>query len=267
MYGTAWKEERTEELTRLAIDAGYRAIDTANQRRHYHEAAVGEAVGLWLKRGKLRREDLFLQTKYTFLPGQDRRLPYDPEAPIAAQVEQSVQSSLAHLQTDFLDSLLLHGPSRRFGLGAADWEAWGAMEGLAERGVARVIGVSNVSAEQLESLLDRARRPPVFVQNRCFARMGWDADVRRLCRARGIAYQAFSLLTANVEVLQSPLIRRIAGRLRSTIPQVIFCFARAAGMLPVTGTSDPEHMRQDIESLRLELSDEEVRLIESSSAV
>ena len=44
LYGTAWKEDATERLTRLAIDAGFRGIDTANQRRHYHEAGVGEAL-------------------------------------------------------------------------------------------------------------------------------------------------------------------------------------------------------------------------------
>ena len=44
MYGTAWKEEETRRLVGLALEAGFRAIDTANQRRHYHEAGVGEAL-------------------------------------------------------------------------------------------------------------------------------------------------------------------------------------------------------------------------------
>ncbi len=77
-YGTAWKEDGTERLTRLAITAGFRAIDTANQRRHYHEAAVGQAVAKAIAEGQLKRDDLFLQTKFTFQHGQDHRLPYDP---------------------------------------------------------------------------------------------------------------------------------------------------------------------------------------------
>ena len=44
LYGTAWKEDDTERLTRLAIDAGFRGIDTANQRKHYFEAGVGAAM-------------------------------------------------------------------------------------------------------------------------------------------------------------------------------------------------------------------------------
>ncbi len=82
VYGTAWKEDETATLVRQALQAGFRAIDTANQRKHYHEAAVGEAL-----RG-IPRGELWLQTKFTFLDGQDQRLPYDPKAPINRKVEQ-----------------------------------------------------------------------------------------------------------------------------------------------------------------------------------
>src|SRR5262245_2596100 len=98
-YGTAWKEERTASLTRLAIETGFRAIDTANQRKHYVEAGVGEAVAALIDEGKIKREELFLQTKFTFARGQDHRLPYDPQAPFGEQVAQSFASSLEHLRT------------------------------------------------------------------------------------------------------------------------------------------------------------------------
>src|ERR1044071_2391294 len=110
LYGTAWKEDQTRPLTELALRAGFRGIDTANQRRHYHEAAVGQAVAAAIEGGLVTREDLFLQTKFTFRRGQDHRLPYDPRAPIAVQVEQSLTKSLAHLGTEVIDSYLLHGP-------------------------------------------------------------------------------------------------------------------------------------------------------------
>src|SRR3954470_21060955 len=70
LYGTAWKEERTEALTAPALDAGFRGIDTANQRRHYVEASVGNAVAAATEAGKVAREDLFLQTKFTYVAGQ-----------------------------------------------------------------------------------------------------------------------------------------------------------------------------------------------------
>src|SRR3954454_4777441 len=115
LYGTAWKEQETRRLTELALRAGFRGIDTANQRRHYDEAAVGQSVAAAIASGLVARDDLFLQTKFTFRPGQDHRLPYDPGAPIPAQVEQSFASSLEHLGVDVIDSYLLHGPSRRSG--------------------------------------------------------------------------------------------------------------------------------------------------------
>src|SRR3954471_13023125 len=97
LYGTAWKEDATERLTGLALRHGFRGIDTANQRKHYHEAAVGQAVRAAVAAGVVTRDDVFLQTKFTFRPGQDHRLPYDPAAPIAAQVAQSFERSLEHL--------------------------------------------------------------------------------------------------------------------------------------------------------------------------
>ncbi len=112
LYGTAWKEAATQELTELAIAQGFRGIDTANQRKHYDEAAVGRGITAAMAGGQIARDDLFLQTKYTFRRGQDHRLPYNPAAPIPTQVEESFASSLEHLGVDRIDSYLLHGPSR-----------------------------------------------------------------------------------------------------------------------------------------------------------
>ena len=83
-YGTAWKEDATAGLVTQALAAGFRAIDTANQRKHYHEAGVGEALGAALA-GGLARDAVIVQSKFTFARGQDHRLPYDPDAPIGTQ--------------------------------------------------------------------------------------------------------------------------------------------------------------------------------------
>jgi diketogulonate reductase-like aldo/keto reductase len=262
MYGTAWKEDLTRELTVWAIEAGFRAVDTANQRRHYHEVGVGEAISEVLERGLVKREDLFLQTKFTYASSQDHRVPFDLEAEPSEQVRQSLASSLEHLGTDRMDSYILHGPSTPFGLAETDLVVWKAMEDAKREGMVRHIGVSNVNAEQLATLLQEAEVRPAFVQNRTFARTGWDLHVRRLCRHHGMVYQGFSLLTANPQVLADPRVQAIADRLDVTPAQVIFVFARQAGMLPLTGTTDLTHMRQDLETVSLELSDEEVALIE-----
>jgi diketogulonate reductase-like aldo/keto reductase len=266
VYGTAWKEDATRGLVRLALEQGFTGLDTANQRRHYHEAAVGEGLADHLAATGGSREDLFLQTKFTDRGGQDHRLPYDPRAPVAEQVRQSFASSLAHLGTTYLDSYVLHGPSVRVGLADRDWEAWRAMEAIAREGGARRLGVSNVSLPQLELLLDGAKLAPSFVQNRCFAARGWDEGVRALCAARGIVYQGFSLLTANPEVLRHPSLRAIATRLGATPAQVVFRFAVAVGMQPLTGTTSARHMREDLESLDLPITPEEVAVIEGLSS-
>ena len=266
LYGTAWKEQETERLVRLALEAGFRGIDTANQRRHYFEAGVGAAVSKAIADGIVRRDELFLQTKFTYARGQDHRLPYDPKADAAAQVRQSFASSLEHLQVDRIDAYLLHGPSTGKGLAAVDLEVWKTMEGLHAAGKTRFLGISNVSLDQLEELCSFTA-PPAFVQNRCFARLGWDREVRSFCRARGIVYQGFSLLTANVAELGTPALLRLAARVKRTPAQVVFRFAQQVGMLPLTGTTDVEHMRQDLESERFDLSEEDVRLVGSIASV
>jgi len=266
LYGTAWKEDRTEALTRLAIRAGFRGIDTANQRKHYFEAGVGAALNDALGSGEVSRAELFLQSKFTFLGGQDTRLPYERAAAIGEQVAQSFESSLAHLHTDYLDSYVLHGPSSRRGLEDADWQAWRAMEALAQAGRIRWLGVSNVSLEQLAALYAGAKVPPKFVQNRCYAQTGWDSAVRALCRTHGSVYQGFSLLTANRAELAGPVARRIAQRVGRPIAQVVFRFCQIVGILPLTGTSQLEHMRLDLAASEVELLAPEVSALETLSA-
>jgi diketogulonate reductase-like aldo/keto reductase len=262
LYGTAWKEDQTQRLVELAIAQGFRGIDTANQRRHYFEAAVGQGITATIQRGAVTRDDLFLQTKFTFRPGQDQRLPYDPAAPVANQVAQSFASSLEHLGVERVDSYVLHGPSQHAGLGAADWAAWRAMEAIHDSGRARLLGVSNVSLEQLERLCDEARVRPRFVQNRCYAVRGWDREIRQFCSANEIVYQGFSLLTANREVLAHPDVIAIAKRHGREVTQIIFRFALDVGMLPLTGTTDAEHMRSDLDVFDFRLEPEEVERIE-----
>jgi diketogulonate reductase-like aldo/keto reductase len=262
LYGTAWKEDATESLAFGALTTGFRGIDTANQRKHYHEAGVGRAIARAAAAG-IPRDALFVQTKFTHLGGQDHRLPYDAAAPIAEQVAQSFASSLDHLGVARVDSLVLHGPSLRDRLAPADREAWRAIEKIAETGGASLIGISNVSAPQIRELVELARVPPAFVQNRCYAQRGWDRAIRALCAERGIVYQAFSLLTANRDVVSGRTVRAIAARHGRTAAQVVFRFARQVGMLPLTGTSSPQHMRDDLAD-DFALTDDEVAAIDTA---
>ena len=263
LYGTAWKEDRTAALTELAIRSGFRAIDTANQRKHYFEAAVGKGLAAAYRAGLVTRANLFLQTKFTYQDGQDHRLPYDPAASLSLQVAQSLASSLEHLGTDHVDSFVLHGPASRSQWTTADFETWQAMIKERDAGRTRLLGVSNISLAQLQQMARAHAEPPAFVQNRCYARLGWDREVRTFCRERNIIYQGFSLLTANQQVLRHPTIATLAVEINATPAQIIFAFARQIGMLPLTGTSNAEHMKQDLASLSLELLPDAVKAIES----
>ncbi len=262
LYGTAWKETATQELTELAIAQGFRGIDTANQRKHYDEAAVGRAIAAAMAGGQIARDDLFLQTKYTFQRGQDHRLPYNPSSPIPLQVQESFASSLEHLGVERVDSYLLHGPSGSTGLGVEDWAAWQAMEKIHDSSRAGLLGVSNVSLDQLEILCKDAKVKPHFVQNRCFAVSGWDRAIRSFCNAKGIVYQGFSLLTANRNVLASQQLAIIAKRHNCSPAQLIFRFAVDVGMIPLIGTTDAQHMQRDLEIFDIQLQPKEIDSIE-----
>jgi len=145
----------------------------------------------------------------------------------------------------------------------ADAEVWEAMRKERDAGRTRFLGVSNVSLQHLEQMAGAHTEAPAFVQNRCFARVGWDRDVRSFCRERKIIYQGFSLLTANTEVVRHPLITELARGANATPAQIVFAFARAVGMLPLTGTSDPEHMKQDLAARDLTLPADAAQAIES----
>jgi diketogulonate reductase-like aldo/keto reductase len=263
LYGTAWKEERTAALTELALRTGFRGVDTANQRRHYFEAGVGQGLAAAYRAGVVTRAELFLQTKFTYADGQDHRLPYDRDADLGTQVAQSMQSSLEHLGTDHVDSYVLHGPATGHDWSDEDREVWAAMVRERDAGRTRLLGVSNVTRRQLEQMVAAETEAPACVQNRCFARHGWDREVRAFCLERGIVYQGFSLLTANRAVLSHALVAGIAREHGATPAQAVFAFARAVGMLPLTGTSDPAHMTEDLASRHVALAPDEVRAIES----
>lgn len=263
LYGTAWKEDDTKRLVLQALNSGFRGIDTANQRRHYFEEAVGDAIDQFLTTSQKTRSDLFLQTKFTSVHGQDHRKPYDEFDSLTNQVKQSFASSLEHLQTDYIDAYILHGPSLSHGIIDADLEIWQAMEELVCSRKVKFLGISNVNMVQVEELYRKVSIKPSFIQNRCFAITQWDQDVRTFSQKNKIIYQGFSLLTANQRYLLNPHMQSLAVKYDKTIPQIIFRFANQVGILPLTGTTNQQHMDNDLNIYDFELSQEEIQYIEN----
>jgi diketogulonate reductase-like aldo/keto reductase len=211
--------------------------------------------------GLVGRSQLFLQTKFTYQRGQDYRLPYNPKSSFREQVLSSFASSLEHLGTEHLDSYLLHGPYTGKGLVDADIEVWRTMEEMHRSAKVTYLGVSNVSYEQLKALLSAVTIKPKFVQNRCFAELLWDNDIRSLCREHQVVYQGFSLLTANTKELNKPALRELATKYNATMGQLVFRFAQQVGILPLTGTTDPTHMAEDLACDKFDISEIDLRLI------
>jgi diketogulonate reductase-like aldo/keto reductase len=252
LYGTAWKKSDTAGLVRAAIRLGFRGIDSACQPKHYHEPGAG--AGAACLHGSLAREDLYLQTKFTPVSGQDPAcIPYDPKAPLPDQVRQSFAVSLRNLRTDYLDGLLLHSPFPR---ARQTLEVWQAMEALVDiRGV-RQLGISNCyQLGQLEALYDSARIKPAVVQNRFHAETGYDREIRSFCREHRLIYQSFWTLTANPQVLAHRVVSRLASKHRRTPAQILFRYLTQIGVVPLTGTRSETHMREDLDIFQFQLAE------------
>jgi len=260
IYGTAWKKARTAALVEQALAAGFRGIDTACQPKHYDEPGVGEALAASYELG-FSRDQLYLQSKFTPLNGQDpQKIPYDPYASLSGQVVQSFQTSLQNLQTDYLDGLILHSP-------LADkqelMEVWRAMEGIFQRGGAKQLGISNCYDPALfQYLYEAATVKPALVQNRFYADSGYDVALRAFCRQHGVIYQSFWTLTANPGILANDVTKSLAAHYRRTPAQIFFRYLRQTGIVPLTGTTSEQHMKQDLAIFEFELNEDECASIE-----
>lgn len=261
MYGTAWKKDQTARLVEKAVRYGFSGIDTACQPKHYHEAGVGEALAA-LKGQGLRREQIFLQTKFTPLPGQDpERVPYHPDAPLAEQVAQSFATSQKNLGTEYVDSLVLHSPLAR-------WDhlltVWQAMEAIHDRGGARQLGISNCYDPALfQRLYQETRVKPSVLQNRFYADTGYDKELRAFCRERGIVFQSFWTLTANPQILRSRVVQELARTYRKTEAQIFFRYLTQTGIVPLTGTTSDQHMQEDLAIFDFEIAADALPRIEA----
>ena len=259
IYGTAWKKDRTALLVEQAITLGFRGIDTACQPQHYDEPGVGAGLARALTSG-LTRAEIYLQSKFTPLDGQDPdRLPYDPTASLSEQVAQSFASSRRHLQTDYLDCLILHSPLT---IEKQLVEVWQAMETIFDDGGARQLGISNCyEFEELERLYRQARVKPAVVQNRFYAPNGYDREIRKFCRQQGILYQSFWTLTANPKVLAHNTLQTLASHYRRTPAQIFFRYLTQIDIIPLTGTTSEIHMREDLSIFDFELRESERELV------
>ena len=259
LYGTAWKKERTADLVVQAVLSGFRGIDTACQPKHYDEPLVGEAIKQLSSHG-IGREELFVQTKFTPLSGQDpQRVPYDPNKPLNEQVAHSFEVSKRNLGTEYIDSLVLHSPLFPY---TNLISVWGAMQNIFNGGSARQLGISNCyDLELLKRLYDDAEVKPSVVQNRFYSESGYDTALRQWCSEHDIRYQSFWSLTANPHLLGSQIVGILSQKYTKTPAQILYRYLNHVGITPLIGSTSQMHMKEDLAIFEFELNTVEIESI------
>lgn len=261
IYGTAWKKERTSTLVEAALRSGFRGVDTACQPKHYSESLVGEAL-LNMQHEGIKREDIFIQTKFTPIDGQDpQETPYDPNATLSEQVRQSFTVSKQNLHTHYIDSLVLHSPYNRF---EDLMEVWHTMESFVQKGEVGQLGISNCySLEVLQYLYDESQIKPAILQNRFHAKADYDKEIRQWCDRHNVIYQSFWSLTANPKIVLGETLDVISRKYQKSPAEIWFAFLRENRIIPLVGTSSSQHMSEDLGSLDISLSADELEQIQA----
>ncbi|KAH7106489.1 Aldo/keto reductase [Auriculariales sp. MPI-PUGE-AT-0066] len=258
VYGTAWKKEHTARLVIDAFKAGFRSVDTAGQPKHYREDLVGEALVQLYDEGIVKREDIWIQTKFTPLSGHDltRPIPYDKVAPIPDRIAQSFASSQKNLGTEVIDSYLLHSP---LPTRAETLEAWRVLAQMRREGKVRMIGISNIyDVGVLQALHEGSGEKCDIVQNRWYEGNHWSQEVLQYCRQHNIIFQSFWTLTGSPSLLAHPATAAISRSLGCTREQVIYKLAQSVGIIPLAGSSNNQHMHDGLGVAKLDISNDDV---------
>ncbi len=259
IYGTAWKKDATADLVYQALCHGFTAIDTAAQPKHYREDLVGAGIARAIKDGKVKRSQIYLQTKFTSVPGQDpENMPYSKDSPLTEQVNDSVISSLrnfnfANVVTEgdesepYIDTLVLHSPMPTIN---ETLDVWRTLEQYTTTEI-RHLRISNCNLFTLMELYERATVKPSVVQNRFYANTKFDIGVRQFCREHNIIYESFWTLSANPTLLRSALVGSLAESVGISRESALYCLVLGLGNITIlNGTTNVGHMREDWEAVQ-----------------
>jgi 2,5-diketo-D-gluconate reductase A len=223
---------------RLALDAGYRSIDTA--AIYGNEVGVGKA----LAQSGVQRSELFVTTKvWNADHGYSETL-------------RAFEASLDRLQLDYLDMYLIHWPTPAHDKYV---DTWRALEALYAEGRVRAIGVSNFTVGHLERLLGETDITPAVNQIELHPQLP-QAELRAYAAEKGIVTEAWSPL-ARGEVLRSTVLGDIARRHGKTPAQVVLRWHLHLGNIVIPRSVSAERIAENIDVLDFELSDAEVRAI------
>jgi diketogulonate reductase-like aldo/keto reductase len=224
----------TENAVRWALELGYRHVDTA--QAYGNEESVGRA----LRASGVPREDVFITTK--FYPRRE-----DPEA--------AARQSLRRLGVDQVDLYIVHWPA-----GGATW-AWPGMERARERGWVRSIGVSNLSASELDDVLAIADTPPVLDQVQ-FSPFKYRRRLLEACDERDVVLEAYSPLGTGRH-LRDERVHEIAKRVGRTPAQVLIRWCVQRDLVVIPKSTHRERIEENAQVFDFALADEDMAALDA----
>ena len=240
----------TKKATRLALEAGFRQLDSAE--RYRNETEVGEAMQEVFKEGKIKREEVFVATK---LWNSNHR----PE-----RVKPAFEASLKRLQLDYVDLYLIHTPfafqpgdeqdprdeNRQviYDDGVTLLDTWRALESLVDEGRCKAIGLSDVNVEKAKPIVESARIKPAVIHVESHPYLP-EWDLLEFCNQNRIVLQAFAALGHSSEprLLDDPVITSIARDVNKTPAQVALAWAVQRGTALLTTSKTPSRIQENFD--------------------
>lgn len=229
-----------------ALKYGYRLVDTA--RAYWNEDGVGRGIRRALEEGLITRENLFVTTKV-----------WDSDF---ADARGSVLGSLERLQLDYVDLVLLHHVPRD-----SDEEGYHQMEQLVKEGKIRSLGLSNIYRDNttFDRMYGAAEIKPVLVQNENHPFFHWD-DFQEYAAARDVQIESWYPLGGRgftQNYFQHPTLMAIAESYGKTVPQILLRWQLQKGFIAVPGSSNPDHIAENIDIFGFVLADEDMNTIDA----
>ena len=226
--------DEAEASVLSALECGYRLIDTANA--YVNEKAVGRAM----KKSGLPREEIFLETKLW---------------PSFYEQEDAVEKTLARLDTDFIDLLLIHQPAGSYIAG------YKQMEKAYKKGKVRAIGLSNFTEAQIREILDVCEVKPSVLQTEVHP-YSQEKGLKSFLQSEGMVIQAwYPLGHGDRALIEEPLFGRLGRKYGKSNAQIILRWHIQAGNIVIPGSKNPAHIRDNFDLFDFSLSDEEMEEI------
>ena len=230
-------DEKTKEACLEAFKLGYRHIDTAHA--YQNERGVGQAV----KESGLPREEIWITTKLW------------PSEYGEGKTAKAIDKMLERLQTDYIDLLLLH---QQFGdyLGA-----WKDMEKAVAEGKVKSIGLSNFESERLEEVLATATINPSVLQVECHPYYQQNDLKKRIAPYNTVIESWYPLGHGDAALIEEPVFTKLAEKYGKTNAQIILRWHIQEGIIVFPKSSNPVHIKENIDIFDFELTEEEMNEI------